>query len=84
MGIHKIKMVKYEKQNETFKQLIKHIQCTISAGAAILIAKEESHPYNLLKALKLRYAPTDQAKKMEIESKYRQLCMGLGNQDIEK
>lgn len=83
-AIHKTKLTRYETQREFFKQLLKHIQSTISTEAAIFIAEEEAHPYNLLRALKLRYAPTDQTKKMKIEAKYRELCRGPANQDVEK
>ena len=83
-GIYKTRLNVYKKQNEAFKQLMKHIQSTICAEAAIFLADEKAHPYNLLKTLKLRYAPNDQAKKIQIETKYRTLSMSPGNQDVEK
>ena len=88
-GIYKAKLNAYKEQNETFKQLIRHIQLTICAEAAIFLANEEAHPYNLLRTLKLRYASDDQAMKIQIETKYRVLCMGPENRnglkkDLEK
>ena len=83
-GIYKAKLNVYKEQNEAFEQLVKHIQSTICAEAAIFLANEEAHPYNLLRTLKLRYVPDDQAMKIQIETKYRTLCMGSENQDLEK
>ena len=83
MGLHRADLAEYEKQRESMKQLIKQIQSSISADAAVLIANESSHPYNLLRALKLRFAPTDQTRKIQIEAKYHELCKGPGNQDRE-
>ena len=82
--IYKARLNAYKKQNEAFKQLVKHIQSTICAEAAIFFADEKAYPYNLLRILKLRYAPNDQAKKIQIETKYRTLFMGPGNQNVEK
>ena len=83
MRLHRADLAEYEKQKESMKQLIKQIQFSISADAAVLIANESSHPYNLLRALKLRFAPTDQTRKIQIKAKYRELCMGP-TEDIEK
>ena len=73
MKLHKTDLVEYEKQKEFMKQLIKQIQSSISVDAVVLIANEPSHSYNLLRALKLRFAPTDQIRKIQIETKYREL-----------
>ena len=75
MKLHRTDLIEYEKQKKSMKQLIKQIQFSISIDAAVLIANEPSHPYNLLRALKLRFAPTDQIRKIQIETKYRELCM---------
>ena len=89
-GIYKAKLNVYKEQNKAFKQLVKHIQSTICAKAANFLANEKAHLYNLLRTLKLRYAPNDQTMKIQIETKYDTLCMGpenrddSGNQDLEK
>ena len=77
-------MTKYEKQRKVFKQLIKHIQSTISIDAAVLIANKSSHSYNLLRALKLHFASTNQNKKIQIKAKYHELCKGSDNQNLNK
>ena len=77
-------MTKYEKQRETFKQLIKHIQSTISINVVVLIANEFLHSYNLFRALKLRFAFIDQIKKIQIKTKYHELCKKSENQNLKK
>ena len=84
LSIYKAKLNAYKEQNEAFKQLVRHIQSIICAEAAIFFANEEAHPYKLFRTLKLRYASNDQAMKIQIETKYRTLCMGPENQDLEK
>lgn len=82
--IYKAQLAKYTIQHEAFKGLITYIQSTISAAAAVFIQEVEAHPWNLLKALKRRLAPSDEYRRLEIEVKYRELCKGPGNQDIDK
>lgn len=84
MELHRIVTVRYEKQREFFKQLIKQIQFTLSVNAAVFIANESSHFYNLLQTLKLRFAPSNQTKKIQIKIKYQELCKGSDNQDLKK
>ena len=84
MKIYKIKMIKYEKQHEVFKHLIKYIQSTISIDVIVLIANEFSHLYNLLRTLKLRFASIDQIKKMQMKAKYHEFCRKSKNQNLNK
>ena len=75
----------YIKQEKSLKLLIRYINAFISSEAAVFIAGEKiAHPWNLLRTLKSRFAPTNTAKKMEVEAKHRQLCLEPGNQDIDK
>lgn len=78
MGLHKTVMTRYEKQREIFKQLIKQTQSQFSVDAVVLIANEPSHWCTMLQALKLRFAPSDETKKSQIEAKYHELCKGPG------
>ena len=82
--IHKAKLFKYNAQLEAFNRLILHVQSTIAATTAIYFENVEAHPYNILHALKLRFAPTDEARKIRIEARYRELCKGSSNQDVKK
>ena len=75
-------MTKYEKQRKAFKQLIKHIQSTISINIAVLIVNESLHSYNLFRALKFRFASIDQIKKIQIETKYHELCKKSKNLNL--
>ena len=81
--IYKIQLAKYEKQQKAFADLITFIQDTITVQNATYIQKEEPHPWNQLRALKTRLAPSDSARCIEIENKYHRLCKGSGKQDIE-
>ncbi|MCJ1265391.1 hypothetical protein MMC22_005268 [Lobaria immixta] len=55
---------------------ISYIQETITAQNAVLIQKTIAHPYNLLKALKERLAPTDSARYLSLEKSYERLKKG--------
>ena len=84
MSLHRIDLIDYEKQKESMKQLIKQIQFSISVNVVVLIANESSHSYNLLRALKLRFAFFDQTKKIQIETKYHDFCKKSKNQNLKK
>lgn len=82
--LYKSDLADYDVQNGAFNRIILHIQSTISATAAIFIQDVDAHPLNLLRTLKQRLSPTDEFRKIYIESKYHELCKGPGNQEIEK
>ena len=81
--MYKSRLARYNDQKIAFTAIISFIQETITADNAILIQKVESHPYNLLVALKQRLAPTDQARSLYLEKQYEKLKKGPCNQDIE-
>lgn len=81
--IYKTKIARYERQEKAFGDLIIFIQDTIAAHNVIYIQKVEPHPWNLLNALKQRIAPSDEARSLELEQKYHQLCKGPLNQNLE-
>ena len=81
--IYKTKLAKFERQQKAFGDLITFIQDTIAAHNVTFIQKEEPHPWNLLRALKQRLAPSDEARDLEIEPNYHRLCKGPGTQSIE-
>ena len=74
----------FEKQQASFKEIIKYIQATISAENATLIQEVEAHPYEILLTLKRRLASTSSARELAIEQQYRKLCEGLRTQDVDK
>ena len=84
MSLHRAVMTKYEKQRKVFKQLIKQIQSSIFTDVVVLIENEFSHSYDLLRTLKLRFASTDQNKKIKIKTQYRELCKKSKNQNLNK
>ena len=60
------------------------IQSTISINFVVLIANEFSHSYNLFWTLKLRFVSTNQNKKIQIKTKYHELCKKSKNQNLNK
>ena len=81
--VYKSRLARYNEQKTGFTAIISFIQETITVENAILIQKVESHPYNLLVALKQRLAPSDQARSLYLEKRYEKLKKGPGNQDTE-
>ncbi|MCJ1466216.1 hypothetical protein MMC07_004835 [Pseudocyphellaria aurata] len=55
-------LAKYEKQKKAFGDIITFIQDTIAAHNVTFIQKDEAHPRNLVRALKQRLAPSDEAR----------------------
>ena len=81
--IYKLWLGEYEKQQKAYADLITFIQETVTVQNATYIQKVDAHPWNLLRALKERLAPSDEARSIEIENKYHKLCKGPGKQDME-
>lgn len=91
LALHKAKssnyktlLAAYEKQQRVFDEIIQFIQSTISTTNAIHIERVEPHPYNILKALKQKLAPSDQARSLDIEQNYHRIIKGPRDQDLEK
>ena len=59
--VYKSWLARYNEQQTGFTAIISFIHETTTVENAILIQEIESHPYDLLVALKQRLAPTDQA-----------------------
>lgn len=82
-SLYKMQLAAYERQEKAFGDLTAFIQDTIAANNVIFIQKEDSHPWNILRALKNRLAPSDEARSLAVEQKYHKLCKGPGTQDLE-
>ena len=81
--LYKTDLALYEQQRKSFGDIIGFIQETIAVHNVTFIQKEEPHPWNHLRALKRRLAPSDDARRLQIEQRYHQLCKGPGTQEIE-
>lgn len=81
--IYKPKLAKYERQEKAFGDPITLIQDMITAYNVTFIQSEEPHPWDILRALKQRLAPSDQARSLEIKQNYHRLCKGPGSQNVE-
>ena len=77
-------MLKHEKEQKAYAEILKLITSTITATNAIYIQDVESHPWSILKRLKERLAPSDKARSLELELKYHLLCKGPKNQEVDK
>ena len=82
-SLYKTQLGKYECQKKAFGDLISFIQETTSAQNITLIQKVEPYPWDLLRALKNRLAPSDEARSLEVEQSYHKLCKGPRSQDLE-
>ena len=83
-NVYKSQKAKFDKQTEAFSDIISFVYESISAHNAVLIQNIQSpHPYNILKALKERLAPTDKARALQLRGRYYKLMKGPGNQHIE-
>ena len=83
MDAYKHQLAAYERQQKAYTDLIEFIHETITVQVALVVRKIESHPWNKLVALKQHLSPSDDARNVEIENKYRKVCQGPGRQDLE-
>lgn len=81
--LYKTDLALFERETKALSDIISFIQDTITASNVAFIQLEEAHPWNYLRALKARLAPTDDARSLEIEQKYHKLCKGPGTQNLE-
>lgn len=73
---YKAKKAKWDEQQESIIKLMDFIYESITVPNLISIQKTEVHPYNMLRALKQRLAPSDSARLLEIEQDYARLKSG--------
>ncbi|EKG09419.1 Integrase catalytic core, partial [Macrophomina phaseolina MS6] len=78
---HKINV--YDRRQKALAELTTYIQESISTTNLSFITSEEPHPWNILRALQKRLAPTDQARLLELEHQYHQLCKPPRSQNVE-
>ena len=81
--LYKSALAKYNEQSDAFASIIVFIRETITAQNAVLIQHVESHPYDYLKALRERLAPTDKARSLRFQTRYEELKKGPGNKNTE-
>ena len=65
-----------------FGDLISFIQETTSAQNITLIQKVDSYPWDLLRVLKNRLAPSNEARSLEVGQSYHKLCKKPGSQNL--
>jgi hypothetical protein len=79
LEVYKVLLAEYREQLATVKQVLDtiqtartHIVTTVSASNIVYIKKSKT-VYQMLKALKKRLAPTDEARILQVEQKYQKL-----------
>ena len=81
--MYKMTLSQYKEQTEAFSSIISFIQESITAQNAVLIEHVEPQPYEILRELKRTLAPTDRARELELQIRYRKLAKGPKNQNLE-
>lgn len=78
-------LLHYERQQEALRELNKNIHSTISAQNALWLRTEvgDADPWSVLRGLRDRLAPTDEARVKEIKRRYGRVCKGPGNREVE-
>lgn len=79
----KTDLEEWKEQHQAFTKIIDFIHDTVTIHNIVFIQKAEVHPWNYLRALKSRLAPSDQERMLELETQYAKLSRGPGKQDIE-
>lgn len=67
---------RWKHEVESFAKIIEYIYDTVSASNVIFIQDVEVHPWDILRALKARLAPTDSARMLEVERLYKKVSTG--------
>ena len=81
---YKIDISLYEKQHRALNEILKSILNKIDTKNNEYINSEESHPWNILRTLKQKLAPSSEASKRDVERTYHSLAKGPGSQDALK
>lgn len=81
--IHETDRGLYEQQRNAFGDVLSFIQETIAPENVMFIQNEELHPWNQLRALKRRLAPSENERRLQIEGKYHELCKGPDGESMD-
>ena len=82
-AVYKLNLDEYEREQKAFTDITNFIHDTLAIQVAAFTKGADADPWSQLRALKLKLAPTDQARKMEVERLYHRLKKGPGNRDLE-
>ncbi|SLM36894.1 Ribonuclease H-like domain [Lasallia pustulata] len=72
--VYKIDLADFERQAKALSDLTTFLQDTISAHNITYLKNIEPHPWDILRALKKRLAPSDTTQKYEVIYAYRKMC----------
>ena len=81
---YKTKLARWKEQHESLSKIVDLIYDTVGVANLTYIQKVEVHPWDLLRALKARLAPSDSARSLELRQTYERLKKGPSSkQNIE-
>ena len=84
MTRYKSQVSMWEKQHASFTKLIDFIYSTVGKANLIYLQNTEVHPWDFLRALKAKLAPSDSARSLAVEKEYHRLKAGPGSRrDVE-
>ena len=69
----------WKEQKDSMAKIISHIYDTTTVTNLSFIQTVEVHPWNVLRALKARLAPSDSARSLELEQQYNRMTKGPSN-----
>ncbi|KAG7007910.1 hypothetical protein G7Y79_00008g025480 [Physcia stellaris] len=76
---YKTELQDWKEQKQSMAKIIDHIYDTTTITNLSFIQFVEIHPWNVLRALKARLAPTDSARSLELEQQYNRMAKGPSN-----
>ena len=79
MAKYKRELQEQKEQKEAMAKVIRFIYDTTSVSNLTYIQKVEIHPWNVLRALQDRLAPSDAARSLELKQQYHRLRRGPTN-----
>lgn len=74
--VYKLELAEFKKEEKALTDLFNFIRQTISPANVIHIQRIDPHPWNVLRTLKQRLAPSETVRELTVEQKYRKLCEG--------
>ena len=82
---YRLDLQEYERERKHLTDLTETIMNTLDADNTVYVRQTESHPWNLLRSLRQRLAPSSNARSLTIEKEYHRLSKGpSNNQDVSK
>ena len=79
MTKYKTDLAKWEKQQASFTKLLDFMYASVSKANLTYLESVEVHPWDYLRALKAKLAPSDSARSLAVEKEYNRVKAGPGS-----